>query len=590
MREFRPITTKVKTIALIVLSYSFLMAQDNVLEMDNLKYGQVHTAGFHLKSPATIHIEATGAGEDEELSRVKENFLDSHNLFAYAWILKSDTREMVWRMTIDNTEKAGGWSSFNRRFEGEVDLRAGDYEVYFSAIESFFYGKNGGFFSIEKLLKKLFEDEKELEDYARAWKVVISGVNETYSSYDVKKILRKRKQEAIVNLTDLEDYNRKQAGISVTEPVEINIYAIGEGHKGKMFDYGWIINAETRELVWEMKEEDTDYAGGAVKNRVFKNNLELDAGDYLVYYRTDDSHSNEDWNSNPPYDPFYYGLTVWPADKRYDRSIIKKYSESKIEPVVSITHVGDYAYEKEGLKVTEPVKIRIIAMGEGRSGDMFDYGWITEAESGRTVWKMRYSESHHAGGASKNRLFDGVIKLDKGLYIVHYQSDDSHSYEDWNEHPPQDQEKWGISIFPVKNKSAIQRISPDKIYGKEIIAELIRVGDDEHLRKSFTLQERTRVRIYAIGEGDRDDMYDYGWIEDRESGETVWEMTYRKSDHAGGASKNRLVDHITTLNPGRYRLHYRTDGSHSFDDWNLTPPQNRDRWGITIYLLDRQTQ
>ena len=79
------------------------------------------------------------------------------------------------------------------------------------------------------------------------------------------------------------------------------------------------------------------------------------------------------------------------------------------------------------------------------------------------------------------------------------------------------------------------------------------------------------------------EMYDYGWIEETESGKTVWEMTYRMTEHAGGARKNRMESTTLTLKPGEYELHYETDGSHSFGEWNDDPPEDRTHWGITVY-------
>jgi hypothetical protein len=78
-----------------------------------------------------------------------------------------------------------------------------------------------------------------------------------------------------------------------------------------MNDYAWITDAETRRVVWEMKYEHTDHAGGAEKNRMVNGTLELPRGDYILHYETDDSHSFNDWNAAPPTDPFSYGVTVY---------------------------------------------------------------------------------------------------------------------------------------------------------------------------------------------------------------------------------------------------------------------------------------
>jgi hypothetical protein len=77
-------------------------------------------------------------------------------------------------------------------------------------------------------------------------------------------------------------------------------------------------------------------------------------------------------------------------------------------------------------------------------------------------------------------------------------------------------------------------------------------------------------------------MYDYGWIEEAASGRIVWEMTYRMTDAAGGAKKNRLFQGTLVLDPGKYAVHYRTDGSHSFNDWNAAPPADPEGWGIQV--------
>ena len=83
------------------------------------------------------------------------------------------------------------------------------------------------------------------------------------------------------------------------------------------------------------------------------------------------------------------------------------------------------------------------------------------------------------------------------------------------------------------------------------------------------------------GEGDRDDMYDYGWIEDKR-GRVIWEMTYQNTEHAGGALKNRLFNDLIILDEGEYKVHFVTDGSHSFKKWNSNPPYDPFHWGIMV--------
>lgn len=579
-----------KRIALFLLSVfvagGTLQAGGQVLEIDDIGYEQIYYASFSLKSEKKVRIEAEGAGGTRVIRRTNSSSVDKENMFAYAWIINADSRKMVWRMSIDNTDKSFG-SDWNRSFEGNVRLPAGEYEVYFSAVEPSIFNLDGGLITIGKVFKRIFSNSDEWDDDADKWFIRISGVEEVSGEKLTKKYIEKEKEDAILHLYGSRDSERMSRGFTLTKPLNIDIYAIGEAYRGEVFDYGWIIDAQTRERVWTMREADTEHAGGAEKNRMSHEKIHLKAGDYLVYFTLDDSHSPEEWNSNPPYDPFYWGITLRAADKDFEPSIVKKYVEAKVQPVVSIDRVGDYAYKEAGFKLTRDSRIRIYALGEGRDGEMFDYAWITSAKTGEIVWKMRYSKTRHAGGASKNRLFDGVIKLPAGEYIAYYQTDDSHSYEDWNSAAPDDAEMWGVTIYPVGKDNSIKALDITERKDGDILAKLVRIGDDERVRKQFTLDRKTRVRIYCIGEGEWDEMYDYGWIRNMDTDDTVWKMRYRKTEHAGGAKKNRVVDTIMTLDAGTYTVYYRSDGSHSFRDWNDSPPRDERNWGITIYKLDK---
>ncbi len=77
-----------------------------------------------------------------------------------------------------------------------------------------------------------------------------------------------------------------------------------------MYDYAWIEDRSGKK-VWEMDYRMTEQAGGDRKNRLADEVIHLDAGEYEVYYRSDDSHSFSEWNADPPYDAAHYGVTVY---------------------------------------------------------------------------------------------------------------------------------------------------------------------------------------------------------------------------------------------------------------------------------------
>jgi hypothetical protein len=123
---------------------------------------------------------------------------------------------------------------------------------------------------------------------------------------------------------------------------------------------------------------------------------------------------------------------------------------------------------------------------------------------------------------------------------------------------------------------------PDDLVKLPVIAQLVQVLDNEDKSVAFTLASSQEVRIFAIGEGQAGEMFDYGWIENTDKGFPVWEMQEPKTTHAGGAGKNRKVDVVITLPAGNYKLRYKSDDSHAFDHWNSLPP-DINFWGIAIY-------
>jgi len=123
---------------------------------------------------------------------------------------------------------------------------------------------------------------------------------------------------------------------------------------------------------------------------------------------------------------------------------------------------------------------------------------------------------------------------------------------------------------------------PEDLVKSPVIAQIVQVLDNEDKSVAFSLSSSQEVRIFAIGEGQAGQMYDYGWIENTDKGLPVWEMQEPKTTHAGGAGKNRKVDVVITLPAGNYKLRYKTDDSHAFDHWNSLPP-DINFWGIAVY-------
>ena len=575
MRTILKLACMVSTF-LFLLPVTSLHARDEwvsrkFINIKNISKRSWAGASFSLDDDVALHIIARGAAA-------------KNRWFGKAWIINAGSQVIVWEMDFENTER--GRTRNERIFDDTVTFPAGDYLVY--------YGKNSGvninIGDLEGLLDGIFSGFSQ-DKIAHRFGISI----QPKKAKDLKKIHQfnpdEEDEQAIVQIVGVGNDEHEKRGFSLDQPLEVRIYAIGEGRRRErdMYDYGWIVNDDTRQRVWQMEARKTDHAGGASKNRVIDETITLPAGNYVVHFVTDDSHSYERFNMMPPYDIRHYGITIWAAPGADYRGVVKPYEpgDRRDEIIVDLSHARDHQSYSDGFKLTEPMQIRVYGIGEYSSSGrrMVDYGWIQDARTHEVMWKMTKQNTEHAGGTRRNRMVDTVIDLPRGAYMVYYITDVGHAYRDWNAGPPDDPEAYGLTIWGV-DKSFREKVKPyDEQDDPMILARLVEMQNSERRRAYFTLRYDSDIRIYAIGEGDRRGMFDKGWIED-EDGHIVWEMEYEDTRRAGGARKNRLFNDVIFLEKGDYTVYFKTDDTHSFECWNASPPDDPFHWGITLTIED----
>jgi len=598
--------------------------------VDGFRQGELFCRAFKVTKPTSIEIHVIGA----------RSAFNSDQMAAYSWIIPSGSLTPFWEMTADNTERYGH-GKYLREYQSSQELEPGDYEIYYfagspSRVSGFSLDLSNLEKALEKLQIKLEEQQEKLEKDAEKLKakkgktktsepaeppeppepddalgkIVLNGdwldladvedlSDEIVSEYyleitsDSKDISPTecdyRSDRTVAEILRPENDLYASVGFTLDQPMEVEIAALGEnaGGANDFADYGWIVNADTRQRVWSMTDSDVEPAGGADKNKLVTDRLSLAKGNYLLYYVTDDSHTYDDWNAAPPYNPEAYGIRI-NALRKDDLKNVKPYQDTYSEAaLIAITRADNDFFETIPFHVSKDCDVRVYAIGEYSEGsDAFaDYGWIERVGNNDLYWEMTRRNTRHAGGASKNRAFDDVVHLTAGDYVLGYVTDDSHAYGDWNSGPPYDQKNYGISIYATSNNfdpTIIKRL-PEETASGNVLAKITYVGDDADEMEVFVLDKPARVHVVCLGEGVGGDMADYGWIEDvNNDDDIVWEMTYRKSKWAGGADKNRVVDTYIMLDAGKYRARYVSDGSHSFGSWNSDPPHNPQRWGITV--------
>lgn len=552
-----------------------------LVRIQDLGLQELRTEAFALRSEQEITIDAVGAEPSRSILPWKWKDKPPGEDMPWvgnAWILNTSTRKVVWELrTAGTTRDDKGLNTYS----GRVRLPAGVYTAHFAAYVSGIVMVRGPEGAASRVVVTKGGDVP-----TEAFNLSIRGSGERVGLAEMAKTRAEFEKNTFIVLTGLGRQDVKHRGFTVSEPLDIEIYCVGEARKDGSFDYGTLMNADTREVVWQLTYKDSEPAGGASKNRMVRRKLTLKPGRYAASYATDDSHDQREWNEAPPFDVDYWGLTLFVADPAARRTV-RTFDYDPVprrDAIVTLTKVANSKSESAGFVLTRETELRVYALGEGSHGTMHDHGWITDATTKKRVWEMEYEKTTHAGGAAKNRLADETVRLGPGSYLAYYTTDDSHAYGSWNAPQPVTPELWGISVFLARgaeDRAAVKAFESPK--DDSVIAQLTRMGDDEDARKRFRLDKDMMVRVYALGEGSGGELVDFAWIEKANTRDIVWQMDPRKTSHAGGSHKNRGSDVTIALPAGEYILRYESDDSHSYAKWNATPPDDPEAWGVTVF-------
>lgn len=549
----------------VLSSGSILSGQEAILVRGEWP-GRVAQRSFKVNKKSDCEINGKGVA-------IKR---PGRDIISYGWILNNHTKKVVWN-SLQNEKDF--YQETNFRFDEDIALEGGDYTLYFATV----YNEEGiesEDFDLSKVFDEVIESirRKGDIDYYRLYLEVRSegvtletmeSVSETQNNqYDIVKILQVNRNEY------------KKQKFSLKKDTKIDIHHTGERKEGQNYDYARVYELKTHRVVWPDSETLYKHAGGAEKNVESIQEVNFPAGDYVVSYVTDGSHAYDSWNGLPPSEPGRWGIVV--SCKKSDSDKVSD-KVAEFNPLVDLRGAGNNDNLFQGFEITQDMDLRLICLGEFID-EAYDYGWIEKAGTHEKIWQLDDRNSEPAGGHKKNVKFNDLIHLEKGQYVLHYISDDSHSYLAWNEAPPYEQELWGISLWPLEksDEKYVKLFDADEMESENIIVEICRVGDSREISREFQIEKSGKVRVYAIGEGKAHRMYDTGWIENLDNGIVVWEMTYRKTENAGGASKNRMYNGPVYLEKGNYRVYFKTDGSHSYNDWNEALPRDQKSYGIKI--------
>lgn len=381
------------------------------------KPGRPQRTGFELDRAMPVEVYLIGEREN--------GWQD------YGWIVDAATRKTVWTARSAQGDHAGG-ASKNRVQRVTLNLPAGKYLA--------------GYVTDDSHHAAAWNETPPYDpsNWGLTVRVRSEADRPAARSFEYQPI---RVADAVVSLVQVRNDELKWQRFRATRPATVQIFAVGEASGQDLVDYGWIVD-ESGRVVWKMTYDETGPAGGGEKNRVAASTLQLRAGTYTAYFKTDGSHSfGGGWNTTEPMDAEYWGITLASAVSRDAAALAAlNADEPGSEPVLArLTRMRAGSEEEARFTLSRRSIIRLYAVGEG-TREMVDYASIADS-TGREVWRMTYSETEPAGGADKNRRVDRTTTFEPGTYTVRFRADDSHGWEDWNAEPPDDPLAWGVTVF-----------------------------------------------------------------------------------------------------------------------------------------------
>ncbi|WP_194775883.1 sensor histidine kinase [Pararhodonellum marinum] len=129
-------------------------------------------------------------------------------------------------------------------------------------------------------------------------------------------------KQKIASIEEVGDFQDLSQSLEIKEAGNYLVVSVGEGDFRSMADFGWLENEGKDTISGLVDFRRSYYAGGAAKNRIFMEQVSLEAGKYSLRYKTDDSHSFGKWNEDPPDRIPLYGIAlIKMADQKIEQTL-----------------------------------------------------------------------------------------------------------------------------------------------------------------------------------------------------------------------------------------------------------------------------
>ncbi len=397
--------------------------------LSDLDVRELTQQAFQVSGPLRVVIDAVGSIDERQ---------GATGLAAYSWITRAHTGEVVWSMNASNTRQDGSLAYVD---EEELVLDTDSYILNFAS-----YGQ------LQRRSNLTFRKDR------RKWHVTIHAPDNKDALRTITRPLASNSDNKTWDAVSLRGEEKREILFEVHRSAEFEIHAIGQlGSQDEVqpVDYSRIEDAVSGHVVWQLSRDNTDWAGGIQENRIFKGQRILPPGVYRAIAVTNNAHHYGSWVGNPPFYPEGWGLHISTSDTE-EVSTFDPWMQR--DPIIRVTQVGDDEQYAQPFIVEDTAAVVLYALGEITGPENgYDLAWLEKQEStgeSRIRWQMSYENSVHAGGARKNRKEIEFLRLEPGVYRLHYESDGSHAYNNWNSDEPDYPERWGVAMFPVQSQGA----------------------------------------------------------------------------------------------------------------------------------------
>ncbi|MCY4171365.1 MAG: hypothetical protein OXF08_07155 [Bacteroidetes bacterium] len=394
--------------------------------IDNIDPYELTTQSFQVSGNLLVLIDAVGSVDDRR---------GANGLAAYSWITHISSGETVWSMlNSPNTVLDGSLATIT---QDSLTLERGEYRLNFAS-----YGQ---------LLK---HSDASFEKDQRKWKTIVHSPNNKDALRSIDGFIEYRMDDQLWDATPLGREEKREHLFEVHSPVDLTIHAIGQlGDHDEVqpVDFSRIEDVVTGQVIWQLTRDNTSWAGGALENRVFKGQRLLPPSVYRAVVTTNSTHHYDDWLGNPPYHPDGWGLRLAASQREAVRTFDPWMLQR--DPIIGFTQVGDDEEHFQSFTAQDTTAIVVDALGEITGPDNgYDLARLEQQDNEgewEVLWEMSWEGSAHAGGSRKNRKEVQFFRLPPGRYTLSYESDGSHSFENWNSSEPDYPERWGVAMFSV---------------------------------------------------------------------------------------------------------------------------------------------